>query len=95
MTRTVNGRTYRFPTELPGDRAGDVIVVGDRHTVLGKSAAAHDLSLLKEPLRSHGGPTEETVPFIVNRPLSAAWAAGKAELRNFDMFDALLNGVEG
>jgi phosphonoacetate hydrolase len=81
--------------ELPPDRVGDVIVVGDRHTVLGKSAEAHDLSLLKEPLRSHGGPTEETVPFIVNRPLSAAYAAGKAELRNFDMFDGLLNGVEG
>ena len=80
--------------ELPPDRMGDVIVVGDRHTVLGKSADAHDLSLLKEPLRSHGGPTEETVPFIVNRPLSAAWAAGREELRNFDMFDCVLNGVE-
>jgi phosphonoacetate hydrolase len=80
--------------ELPPDRVGDVIVVGDRHTVLGKSADAHDLSLLKEPLRSHGGPTEETVPFIVNRPLSAAFAAGQGELRNFDMFDGVLNGVD-
>ena len=80
--------------ELPPDRMGDVIVVGDRHTVLGKSAEAHDLSLLREPLRSHGGPTEETVPFIINRPLSAAWAAGREELRNFDMFDCVLNGVE-
>ena len=80
--------------ELPPDRMGDVIVVGDRHTVLGKSAEAHDLSLLGEPLRSHGGPTEETVPFIINRPLSAAWAAGREELRNFDMFDCVLNGVE-
>jgi phosphonoacetate hydrolase len=73
---------------------GDVIVVGDRHTVLGKSADAHDLSLLKEPLRSHGGPTEETVPFIVNRPLSAAYVTGKRELRNFDIFDGVLNGVD-
>jgi phosphonoacetate hydrolase len=80
--------------ELPADRVGDVIVVGDRHTVLGKSAEAHDLSLLKEPLRSHGGPTEETVPFIVNRPLSAAYTTGKRELRNFDMFDGVLNGVD-
>src|SRR5262245_16705010 len=80
--------------ELPPDRVGDVIVVGDRHTVLGKSPAAHDLSLLREPLRSHGGITEETVPFIINRPLSAAYAAGDRALRNFDMFDHVLNGVE-
>ena len=81
--------------ELPADRMGDVIAVGDRHTVLGKSPEAHDLSLLTEPLRSHGGPTEETVPFIVNRPMSAAYARAHGELRNFDMFDCVLNGVEG
>lgn len=80
--------------ELPPDRVGDVIVVGDRHTVLGKSPEAHDLSLLTEPLRSHGGPTEETVPFIVNRPLSAGHAAAGGDLRNFDMFDYVLNGVD-
>ena len=80
--------------ELPPDRVGDVIVVGDRHTVLGKSPETHDLSLLTEPLRSHGGPTEETVPFIVNRPLSADWARERGELRNFDMFDGVLNGIE-
>jgi phosphonoacetate hydrolase len=80
--------------ELPPDRVGDVIVVGDRHTVLGKSADAHDLSLLREPLRSHGGPTEDTVPFIVNRPQTAAYAATDRALRNFDMFDHVLNGVD-
>ena len=81
--------------ELPEDRMGDVIAVGDRHTALGKSPEAHDLSLLTEPLRSHGGPTEETVPFIVNRPMSAAYArAHDGELRNFDMFDCVLNGIE-
>jgi len=80
--------------ELPPDRVGDVILVGDRHTTLGKSPDAHDLSLLTEPLRSHGGPTEETVPFIINRPLSAAYAARDGGLRNFDMFDFVLNGAE-
>jgi len=81
--------------ELPPDRVGDVILVGDRHTTLGKSPDAHDLSLLTEPLRSHGGPTEETVPFIINRPLSAAYAASAGGLlRNFDMFDFVLNGAE-
>jgi phosphonoacetate hydrolase len=80
--------------ELPPDRVGDVIVVGDRHTVLGKSPEAHDLSLLREPLRSHGGPTEDTVPFIVNRPPTTAYAATDRALRNFDMFDHVLNGVD-
>jgi phosphonoacetate hydrolase len=80
--------------ELPPDRVGDVILVGDRETVLGKAPGEHDLSLLREPLRSHGGITEETVPFIINRPLSPAYAAANGDLRNFDMFDLLLNGVE-
>jgi phosphonoacetate hydrolase len=79
--------------ELPPDRVGDVIVVGDRHTVLGKSPEAHDLSLLEEPLRSHGGPTEDTVPFIVNRPLGSRAGTGNGALRNFDMFDHVLNSV--
>ena len=80
--------------ELPPDRVGDLVVLGDRHTVLGKSPAEHDLSLLAEPLRSHGGVCEQTVPFVLNRPLEAAWAPGRAgDLRNFDVFDAVLNGV--
>src|SRR5207253_11115566 len=69
--------------ELPPDRVGDIILVGDRHTTLGKSPEAHDLSLLTEPLRSHGGPTEETVPFIINRSLSPAYAARPGALSNF------------
>ena len=80
--------------ELPADRVGDVIVVGDTHTVLGKSPEAHDLSLLTEPLRSHGGVSEQTVPFVINRPLRAEYARRDGDLRNFDMFDYVLNGVE-
>src|SRR5262245_44647079 len=37
--------------ELPPDRIGDLVVVSSKHRVLGKSPAAHDLSLLKEPLQ--------------------------------------------
>ena len=33
--------------ELPADRIGDVVVVSDRHTVLGKAPEDHDLSLLE------------------------------------------------
>jgi phosphonoacetate hydrolase len=78
--------------ELPSDRVGDVIVIGDRHTVLGKAPEEHDLSLLEEPLRSHGGVSEETVPFVINRPPTPVYAAAR-ELRNFDIFDHVLNGV--
>src|SRR2546426_309980 len=82
--------------ELPRDRVGDLIVIGDAHTVLGKSPAEHDLSLLEEPLRSHGGVSEQTVPFVINRPLADAHARRLAradDLRNFDLFDYVLNGV--
>ncbi len=42
--------------DLPADRIGDIVVLGDRQTVLGKSPASHDLSALAGArLRSHGG----------------------------------------
>ncbi|HET9490262.1 MAG TPA: phosphonoacetate hydrolase [Methylomirabilota bacterium] len=79
--------------ELASDRIGDVIVIAERHVVLGKSPREHDLSLLEEPLRSHGGITEQTVPFVLNRPLTPACARREGEVRNFDIFDYALNGV--
>lgn len=74
--------------ELPEDRLGDLIVVSEKHKVLGTSAERHDLSQLKEPLRSHGGVSEQKVPLIVTRP--ARVPAGH-RLRNFDIFDVALN----
>ena len=76
--------------ELPADRIGDVVVLSDRHKVLGTAAAKHDLSGLTEPLRSHGGLTEQTVPMIANRAIAVP--AGRT-LRNFDVFDVALNLV--
>ncbi len=76
--------------ELPLDRMGDIVVVSTRHKVIGTGAARHDLSQLKEPLRSHGGVSEQKVPLIVNR--RADLPAG-ARLRNFDVFDVALNRV--
>ena len=75
--------------ELPQDRLGDLIIVSDRHKVLGTRAESHDLSQLKEPLRSHGGITEQVVPLIVTRPVEGL-SEGK-RLRNFDIFDVALN----
>jgi phosphonoacetate hydrolase len=75
--------------ELPLDRIGDVVVISTRHKVLATSASRHDLSGLKEPLRSHGGLTEQTVPMIVNRAIE--WPNDR--VRNFDVFDVALNRV--
>ena len=71
--------------ELPEDRMGDIIVVSGGSTgskVIGTSRAKHDLSGLNEPLRSHGGLTEQTVPVIVNRKIQNL----PVPLRNFDAF---------
>jgi phosphonoacetate hydrolase len=77
--------------ELPADRLGDLIVVSTKHKVLGTSASRHDLSGLTEPLRSHGGISEQKVPLLCNRKL--ANGAGSRHWRNFDAFDLALNLV--
>jgi phosphonoacetate hydrolase len=78
--------------DLPSDRIGDLIVLGDGRTVLGRSRAAHDLSALQGTLRSHGGLHERTVPLIVCAPLDAHQLAGR-DLHNRDLHDLLLNAV--
>ncbi len=75
--------------ELPNDRLGDVIVTATTHKVIGTSPARHDLTQLKEPLRSHGGACDRRVPIIVSRPLDGN--VPKRRLRNFDIFDLVLN----
>jgi len=75
--------------ELPPERIGDVLVLADRHTVLGSTASRHDLSGLDAPLRSHGGRGEQRVPLIVNRPTPRL--ERDRRLRNFDAFDIALN----
>ena len=82
---------------LPPGLIGDLVLLADRGTVLGKTPEWHDLSSVGTGLRSHGGLHEATVPFIVNRPLKSRYRerlAGK-RMRNFDLFDALCGGVEG
>jgi phosphonoacetate hydrolase len=76
--------------ELPPDRIGDIVVTSTRHKALGTARERHDLSGLTEPLRSHGGLTEETVPMIANRKVELP--RGRS-LRNFDVFDVALNLV--
>jgi len=78
--------------ELPADRIGDVVVLADAGTVIGKSKAAHDLSALHGRLRSHGGLHERSVPIIVTHKLRDGATAGR-DLRNRDLHDLLLNWV--
>jgi phosphonoacetate hydrolase len=81
--------------ELPYDREADLVVTGDRNTVLGASEAEHDLSALAgHRLRSHGGRGEQRVPFLLSHSLNARYREkATARLRNFDIFDFALNGV--
>ncbi|AML52140.1 phosphonoacetate hydrolase [Falsihalocynthiibacter arcticus] len=69
--------------ELPSDRIGDIILVSGENICIGTSEHRHDLAALKEPLRSHGGLTEQEVPFICNRVLPLP---ERPVLRNFDAF---------
>jgi phosphonoacetate hydrolase len=75
--------------ELPPDRIGDLVVVSQQDTVVGTSRERHDLSGLDVPLRSHGGMSEQKVPLIVNRSVSAQ--PQNRRWRNFDAFDLGLN----
>jgi phosphonoacetate hydrolase len=69
--------------ELPADRIGDIVMISTENMTIGTSAHRHDLAALNEPLRSHGGLTEQEVPFIVNRVLDLP---NQPVLRNFDAF---------
>lgn len=70
--------------ELPDDRIGDIVIISTENMTVGTSEHRHDLAALNEPLRSHGGLSEQEVPFIVNRKLPDLAAA--PDLRNFDAF---------
>jgi phosphonoacetate hydrolase len=71
---------------------GDVIVGsgGPKGSkVIGTSRDKHDLSGLNEPLRSHGGLTEQEIPVIANRRFKNL----PSQLRNFDAFALGCNNI--
>jgi phosphonoacetate hydrolase len=74
--------------ELPADRMGHLVIVSRRDVVIGTSADRHDLSGLDVPLRSHGGLSEQRVPFVLSRHVRLP---PDARLRNYDLFDVALN----
>ncbi len=80
--------------ELPRDRLGDLVVCAGRDMTLGRTPAHHDLSVLKNRLRSHGGRYEEMVPFIFSTGLNAKYRERiQCDPRNFQIFDYLVNGL--
>jgi phosphonoacetate hydrolase len=77
--------------ELPADRIGDLVVLAEKTTALGRFAAWHDLGQLDAPLRSHGALGEREIPFFVNRAVPApalvpAAEGGSARVHNYDAF---------
>jgi phosphonoacetate hydrolase len=82
--------------ELPYDREADLVVTGDRNTVIGACASEHDVSALAgHRLRSHGGAAEQIVPFLLSHKLTEDYRAlaQSRRLRNFAVFEFALNGV--
>lgn len=55
--------------QLPADRIGDIVLLAEAGTAVGRFAEWHDLSGLDAPLRSHGALGELQIPFIINRRL--------------------------
>jgi phosphonoacetate hydrolase len=78
--------------EMPLDREGDMVVISTPFTVIGSSAANHDLSKLKDhPLRSHGGLSEQEIPVIMSKSVNNPDELKGKDWRNYDIFDLVLN----
>jgi phosphonoacetate hydrolase len=94
VTEVLDQATAARVMELPPDRMGDFVVCSGRDVVLGRTPEWHDLSLIKEGLRSHGGRYEEMVPFLLSASLKPGYATkAQRDPRNFDLFDFVCNGT--
>jgi len=76
---------------LPGDRMGDIICMSSEYMTIGSSMEKHNLSDLKEPLRSHGGLHEREVPFIINKKMNQIDST--KQLYNYDAFYYVILGA--
>ena len=74
----------------PKDRIGDIVVTSDENFAIGKKESDHDLTKLKEPLRTHGGMGESDIPIFLSKKIDQSYKS-KGVLRNFDIFDLALN----
>jgi len=74
----------------PMDRIGDIIVTSNEKYAIGKKKSDHDLSQLKEPLRTHGGLGETDIPIFISKKIDESYKS-KGVLKNYDIFDLALN----
>ena len=92
-------RRGRARIELPCDREADLVVTGDRNTVLGATAAEHDLAGARRApaaLAWRARRAACAVPLVApaqRRIPRAGPGRRPTRLRNFDIFDFALNGV--
>jgi len=80
---------------LPVDKIGELVLLSDKHTAIGRSREWHDLDKVKVGLRSHGSLHTSIIPMIFNRKLKADYQQklDSGNARNFDLFDFLFNGI--
>ncbi|MQA04069.1 MAG: phosphonoacetate hydrolase [Streptosporangiales bacterium] len=78
--------------ELPLDRTGDLVLITAADVAVGTTPDRHDLSQLDEPLRSHGGLSEQQVPLVLNRTVSGI--PHDHGLRNYDAYWVATNFAE-
>ena len=74
----------------PEDRIGDIVVTSNENFAIGKKKSDHDLSQLKEPLRTHGGLGETDIPIFISKKIDDSYKS-KGVLKNYDIFDLALN----
>ncbi len=83
--------------DLPHDLEADLVVISKEDWVLGSAREDHELTAVQDrPLRSHGGYSEQRVPFLISHPLDAeglAWSRS-TRLHNYDIFYAILNHTD-
>jgi len=82
--------------ELPFDVEADVVVISEENYCLGAASKDHDIAGLNGArLRTHGGFSEQNVPFVISQPLNADYAqrANAEQLRNYHIFDFAINGT--
>jgi phosphonoacetate hydrolase len=75
--------------QLPADRIGDLVVLADAETAVGRTEGEHDLAALHGTLRSHGGRHEQAVPILLSERNDRAEGA-----LNSDVFHLLIGVSE-
>jgi len=89
------GLIERFADLVKAEEA-DVVVISEENYCLGAAREDHDIAGLNGArLRTHGGFSEQNVPFVISQPLNADYArrASSEQLRNYHIFDFAINGT--